>query len=119
MQRKWLTATIATGAMLILPAGAQAQAPWIDAGNQAMIMHNGNLLEQQTAPNNETSNVRKRKSSVPNASCSIAQDRERLRPEYHRRVRADGQAAANAWLRREAAALGRAAGQRARAGKGC
>ena len=35
------------GAAGIAPASAQL----IDAGQQAMIMHQGNLLEQQTAPN--------------------------------------------------------------------
>lgn len=118
MHRSWLSATALIGAVLILSAGAQAQG-LIDAGNQAMIMHQGNLLQQQTAPNNENSNVRKRKTSAPDAGCSITQARERLRPEYQRRVRADGQQAANAWLRQEAAALGRQAGQHAQAGQRC
>ncbi|NIJ15444.1 general stress protein YciG [Sphingobium vermicomposti] len=98
--------------------GAQAQA-LIDAGNQAMIMHQGNLLQQHTAPNNEHTNVRKRKGGAASGACSIAQDRERLRPEYERRLGSDGRAAANAWLRREAASLGRQAALRSKAGGRC
>ncbi|QDC40182.1 MULTISPECIES: hypothetical protein [Sphingomonadaceae] len=118
MRRSWPVWTTIACAALGLSSGAHAQG-LIDAGNQAMIMHQGNLLQQQTAPNNKSSNVRKRKASPHRVNCSIAQERERLRPEYQRRVRADGEGAANAWLRQEAAALGRHAGQRAKAGERC
>lgn len=109
------------GAALLWPAGAIGQTPWIDAGQQAMIMHQGDLLEQQTAPNNgDTADSRAPKQKPNTASaCSMAQDRERLRPEYERRVRADGRQAADSWLRQEAAALGRQAGVKAKAGQRC
>lgn len=104
-------------------AEAAGQEPLIDAGRQAMIMHYNNLLEQQTAPNNDDTAKRragsKRDQQSASLGCSIAEEREKLRPEYERRVRADGQQAANAWLREEAAALGRQAAERAKAGEPC
>jgi hypothetical protein len=106
-------------AALFAAAMTHAQEPWIDAGQQHMLMHQGDLLEQQTAPNNEPSDTRdkpKPNADTPDPECSMAQQRERLRPEYERRVRAEGRQAANAWLRREAAALGR---QAAQAGEHC
>lgn len=107
-------------AFVSVPAAAQL----IDAGQQAMIMHQGNLLEQQTAPNNETTNQRRRASPqrptrVASSGCTVEREREALRPEYERRVRADGQQAANAWLRAEAGALGRRAGEQAKRGAQC
>ncbi len=98
---------------------ASAQEPLLDAGRQAMIMHQGDLLEQQTAPNNRDRAVPKRVTRAATMDCSMAQARERLRPEHERRVRLYGREAANAWLRREGEALGRQAGARARAGKQC
>jgi len=104
-------------------APAYAQTPWIDAGQQAMIMHQGDLLEQQTAPNNgETTESRAspdQTTRIASSGCNMARDRERLRPEYERRARADGQQAANEWLRAEAAALGRRAGEQAKRGARC
>lgn len=56
MRRSWPVWTTIACAALGLSSGAHAQG-LIDAGNQAMIMHQGNLLQQQTAPNNKSSNV--------------------------------------------------------------
>lgn len=139
----------------IWPAAAIAQMPWFDAGQQAMIIHQGDLLEQQTAPNRGGGDEEKapgrrdaRESTRPakppakatspgkdapasrsipatrgnpaaSLDCSMAKDRERLRPEFERRVREHGEQAAAAWLRKEAAELGRRAGERAKAGLGC
>lgn len=85
-------------------------------------MHQGNLLEQQTAPNNPRSNRRKplkgkQLASVP--SCAMTQSREALRPEYERRLRSDGKGAADAWLRQAAAASGRQAGLAHKGGARC
>src|SRR5690606_13116045 len=42
-----------TGWLIALPHLAQAQQPLIDAGQQAMIQHYNNLIEQQSAPDQE------------------------------------------------------------------
>ncbi len=111
------------GTALPWSAGAIGQTPWIDAGQQAMIMHQGDLLEQQTAPNNsDTEDNRassRQKPDTANLTCATSRDREKLRPEYERRLRTDGREAADTWLRQEAAALGRQAGARAKAGEQC
>lgn len=119
MRLAYLATSVALGSAVWWATAVQAQQPLIDAGQQAMIMHQGDLLEQQTAPNNDSRAVPKRTAPAASAGCSVGQDRERLRPEYERRVRMDGQQAANAWLRREATALGRQAGARAKAGAQC
>lgn len=120
--RPWALA-VALGPALLWIADARSQTPWIDAGQQAMIMHQGDLLEQQTAPNNgAAANSRaspKQNTLTASMGCSMARDREKLRPEYERRVQAQGRQAANAWLRQEAATLGRQAGARAKAGERC
>jgi len=122
MRSKLLAPMLLLGAALPWSGGALGQTPLIDAGQQAMIMHQGNLLEQQTAPNNGGGDSRvspKRDPNTASLACSMARDREKLRPEYERRVQADGRQAADAWLKQEAAALGRQAGARAKAGERC
>lgn len=104
-----LVASVAT----LLSANAYAQQPLFDAGRQSMIMHKGDLLEQQTTPNNGTTNARNQKSD----DCSTKKGRAALQPEYERRVRADGERAANAWFRGEAAVLHREVRAREKAGE--
>lgn len=67
-----IAATGFAGMMLALTPTTSAQL--IDAGQQAMIMHQGNLLEQQTAPNNPHPNQRKPKDQqlASSAPCKIA-----------------------------------------------
>lgn len=115
MRRSFRALGFVLGATVLMPTSALAQL--VDAGNQAMIMHNGNMLEQQTAPNNSISNKRIPRNKNTKSSCSVADAKESLRPEYERRVRADGPHAAQAWLQDEATSLGRQAGLRAKAGK--
>lgn len=119
MQLRYLATSVTLGAAALGAASALAQAPLIDAGQQAMIMHQGDLLEQQTAPNNDSRTIEKRSVRAATKGCDLTQDRERLRPEYERRVRAHGRQAANAWLRQEGEALGRRVGARAKAGAQC
>ncbi len=119
MRFRHSAATMAFGLSVMWAVAGHAQAPLIDAGQQAMIMHQGDLLEQQTAPNNDSRAVPKRSERAASKGCNLAQERERLRPEYERRVWAHGQQAANAWLWQEAAALGHRAGMRAKSGAPC
>lgn len=91
-----------------LAASATAQEPWIDAGQQAQIMHNGALLEQQTAPGQDNSDKRTRKPALT-ASCDVDAMKAQLRPEYERRVKSYGRKAADSWLQRTAGDLGRQA----------
>lgn len=112
---------VAAAAALAAPAAGQE--PLIDAGGQAMLMHQGDLLEQQTAPNNDHTGRRRPPSAdrreTAGSACSIDAERDRLRPEYERRARTLGRPAADAWLRRQAAELGRSAGERVKAGLPC
>lgn len=112
------------------PVGVAAQQPWIDAGQQAMIMHQGDLLEQQTTQGDDdvedADGDTEALVASPNPdaktaglACAMEREREKLRPEYERRLRADGRLAADAWLRQEAAVLGQQAGERAKAGEKC
>ena len=103
-----IVALFVAGAAASLAASTTAQEPLIDAGRQAQIMHNGALLEQQTAPNQDNSNKRSRKPALT-ASCDIDAMKAQLRPEYERRVKAYGRKAANSWLQRSAEDLGRQA----------
>lgn len=119
MRFRYLALSLILGSAALSSTAGQTQDPLIDAGGQAMIMHQGDLLEQQTAPNNDSPTPSKRVSRATSTGCSLARDRERLRPEYERRVRAEGRQAANAWLQQEATALGRQAGARAKAGVQC
>ena len=110
---------LAFGPAILWPSASAAQL--IDAGQQAMIQHQGDLLEQQTAPNNRQgrrSPPKRVSGAVRTAQtgCSIAADRERLRGEHQRRVRLEGRAAADAWLRQAASDLGRRTGERAKSG---
>lgn len=100
------------GPSLCLPAAAAAQQPWIDAGQQAMIQHYNDLIEQQSAPDQEEAadEARKRNRGVdPQADerCDADAVKARLRPEYERRARAEGSAAADAWLRQQGEEAGR------------
>jgi hypothetical protein len=124
MQLNWpgmirLCRLSALGGAMAISGTVAAQEPLIDAGNQAMIMHQGDLLEQQTAPNNAHTNDRSAHARAASPACSLAEEREKLRPEYERRVRADGLQAATAWLRQQAGELGRQAGLRMKAGQDC
>lgn len=100
------------GLSLCLPAAAGAQQPLIDAGQQAMIQHYNNLIEQQSAPDQEEAAdaARKRNGRAEpqaNERCDVDAVRARLRPEYERRARVDGRAAASAWLRQQGEEAGR------------
>lgn len=108
-----------TGWLIALPHLAQAQQPLIDAGQQAMIQHYNNLIEQQSAPDQEEAAEEARRArgrgEAPEAAmderCNRDAVREKLRPEYEQRARSEGADAAAAWLRSEAAKAGRYAAQ--------
>ena len=121
MLDRYLLAGVAGLIGLAVPASAQM--PWFDAGNQAMIQHQGDLLEQQTAPNNGGTSAERPRAPSGNAATLLAACQARakaqLRPEYDRRLKAQGQAAADAWLRQAASSAGRWAGERVKAGKSC
>ncbi len=74
--------------------------PLLDAGQQAMIMHKGELIEKQTAPNSK-----KRTKSQADTKCTPSQQRAALQPEYERIDRTEGREAANSWRREARAAL--------------
>ena len=114
-----LLALALTGPLIALPSLVQAQQPWIDAGQQAMIQHYNDLIEQQSAPGQEEAAEEARRArgggERPDAAtderCDRDAIREKLRPEYERRARTEGADAATAWLRSEAAKAGRYAAQ--------
>ena len=114
-----LLALALTGPLIALPSLVQAQQPWIDAGQQAMIQHYNNLIEQQSAPGQEEAAEEARRArgrgEAPHAAtderCDRDAVREKLRPEYERRARIEGADAAAVWLRSEAAKAGRYAAQ--------
>ena len=126
MQAAPRLATLAAAlALALFSQPAAAQMPLIDAGNQAMLMHMGDLLEQQTAPDqapgrNGAGGNRPRPQIDP-AAFAACQNKSRaaLRPEYERRVAAQGQSAADIWLREAAQAAGRGAARRLAAGQPC
>lgn len=107
------------GPLVVYPVVAQAQQPLIDAGQQAMIQHYNNLIEQQSAPDQEEAAEAARRARGGGAAPETTSDercdkdavRAKLRPEYERRVRADGADVAMAWLRSEAGKAGRYAAQ--------
>lgn len=109
----------ALSTLLLFPAAAQAQQPWIDAGQQAMIQHYNNLIEQQSTPGQEDAVEDARRARGARGAVDAAQDercdreavKEKLRPEYERRVRSEGEEAAVAWLREKASEAGRYAAQ--------
>ena len=122
MLDRYLLAGVA--GLIGLAAPASAQMPWFDAGNQAMIQHQGDLLEQQTAPDNGGGTSAERPKAASGAAANLlaacqARAKAQLRPEYDKRLKAQGQAAADAWLRQAASAAGRWAGERVKAGKSC
>ena len=89
---------VVVAASLVLPAHAQ----WIDAGGQANLMHQQELLRNQTT--GEGNDARE---TAMQAEITRAYERRKseLRPEYLRRVRLDGKPTADAWLRRTSAEL--------------
>lgn len=95
-----------------LASAAAAQQPWIDAGQQAMIQHYNNLIEQQSTPDQEDAveEVRRRPEpaeDVADERCDPEAVRARLRPEYERRLQSEGASAAESWLRQQAEEAGR------------
>lgn len=105
--------------LLLFPAAAQAQQPLIDAGQQAMIQHYNDLIEQQSAPGQEGAAQEARRARSSRDALEATQDdrcdreavRERLRPEYELRAGRDGAEAALAWLRVQAEEAGRYAAE--------
>ena len=116
------------------PAPAQA----IDAGGQANLMQQHTMMRNQSTgdgPDWVDREALRRKNGgkvlpgVPDqprpapqemlarddVRALMERERARLQPEYERRVRADGKASADRWLREVAADLGRKAGEAARA----
>lgn len=111
-----LFAIAAVGSLTAYPFIAQAQQPWIDAGQQAMIQHYNELIEQQSAPGQEEAAEKARRdrgaeNALKNERCDTEAVKAKLRPEYERRARADGAQAANAWLRGQAEEAGSYAAQ--------
>ena len=109
-------AIAAVSSLAACPFVVQAQQPWIDAGQQAMIQHYNDLIEQQSAPGQEEAAEKARGArGAENASktdrCDTEAMKAKLRPEYERRARTDGAQAANAWLRGQDAEAGRYAAQ--------
>jgi hypothetical protein len=94
-----------------LASAAAAQQPWIDAGQQAMVQHYNDLIEQQSAPDQEgaVEDARRRPPAETDADerCDPEAVRAKLRPEYDRRLQSEGAAAAESWLRRQAEEAGR------------
>lgn len=94
-----------------LASAAAAQQLWIDAGQQAMVQHYNDLIEQQSAPDQEgaVEDARRRPPAEADADerCDPEAVRAKLRPEYDRRLQSEGAAAAESWLRRQAEEAGR------------
>lgn len=86
------TGVLALGVVLCGGAGAQG----IDAGGQANLMHQHELLRNQTTGNSDHLDSR-RPAPVGNR---LQWHRKNLRPEYERRVRVNGKADADAWFQR-------------------
>ncbi|MBB6181621.1 hypothetical protein [Pseudorhizobium flavum] len=103
--------------LTLLAASAALASPVkaFDAGGFAFQQHQHQLLQQQTAPNN---NARPRQQHSSDSASQVqalkAQHMKRLRPEYERRVQRDGLRSANQWLSQEAYRLGQEAGQMVR-----
>lgn len=100
--------------LLAATAAVPAQARSIDAGGGANQTHQQELPHDQAArPLPGSSDHDGADPAATRAALQQAMERRRqeLRPEYERRLRSDGQASANAWLRAEAARLGRLDGQ--------
>ena len=105
MSRSILTLLIASAA-LASPAVA------FDAGGFASQQHQHQLLQQQTAPNNDDGYPRQQSDDMDSkAQAPEAQHMARLRTEYEWRVQRDGLRAANRWLSQEAYRLGQEAAQ--------
>lgn len=97
---------------LAWPIVSYAQQPLIDAGQQAMIQHYNVLIEEQSAPDQEEAANRARRArtstEVSDAeTCDIDAMKARLRPEYERRAKTEGEEAAKAWLGEKGAEFGR------------
>jgi len=121
-QRRLLMAMVIAGAALpALPAFAQ-----FDAGQQANLMHQHELMRNQST--GDGPDWRKPKKGDP-AGLSPAQQaaikselqtmierrRREFLPEYERRVASEGKPAADAWLRQVATEAGRRDGAAIRA----
>lgn len=100
---------LAATAIALGLACPMAHAQWIDAGGQANLMHQQELLRNQTTgegpdwagedkpPEGSDQDLRKRRE----------QRRLELQPEYARRLRAQGKTHADAWLARAMQELAR------------
>ena len=103
--RRLILAVLAASASLTSAGGA------FDAGGFAFQQHQNQLLQQQTAPNNEAWHRRQQSGDNSHVPVLNAQSMEQLRDEYERRVNRDGLTAANQWLSREAYRLGQEAAE--------
>lgn len=126
LRRKWIAAAVlAASACLSMPAFAQ-----FDAGQQANLMHQHELMRKQTTGDGNRREARaedragqRGKGITPRQQAAIEaemrgrfeQHRRELLPEYERRVKSDGKPAADAWLRRVATEAGRRDGNAIRA----
>lgn len=107
--------------LMMIAGSAAAQEPWFNAGQQAQVMSNGRLLQQQTAPDQGSNRIgRPRSDTVAQEArnnqrrpldCVTSREREALRSEYERRTRVHGRANADSWLRQTASEMGQAAGR--------
>ena len=119
-------AGVLAAAAIVPPVHAQ----WIDAGGIANQMHQHDLLRDQTLrdpPDDGPATEADRNAPVGRGAAfdesamkadiqrMIERRRRELLPEYERRVRNDGRASADDWLRRVAHELGRRDGAEIRA----
>lgn len=120
----------ATGFFCAIP---DARAQLIDAGGQANLMQQHELLRNQTTgdgpdwvePGDDRAVPAKpvRQDGARNREAAMRAEmrrmferrRRELLPEYERRVRADGRASADAWLKQVATEMGRRDGEAIRA----
>jgi len=102
-------ALLAVAAMWLGLFGPVAHAQWIDAGGQANLMHQQELLRNQTTGDGSDwiTDGTKREKADQELRKMREQRRLELQPEYARRLRADGKAEADAWLIRTTNELAR------------
>jgi hypothetical protein len=86
-----------------------AHAQWIDAGGQANLMHQQELLRNQTTGDGSDwiADDTKREKVDQELRKMGEQRKLQLQPEYARRLRADGKVKADAWLMRTSDELAR------------
>ncbi len=89
------SAPVCVLALLALGSGT-ATAQVFDAGGQANLMHQQELLRNQTTGDDVSGETRRAKV----AGDRVRWHRKNLQPEYERRVRANGKADADAWFDR-------------------